>query len=218
MEEEKHSLDCALWPFSFDQRLMLLGRIDHSILQKKLLTYQIWVDSQRRRVDTFLPLPIFASYLKKLVSLPSYFLPIDVSITQLSDDVDSFFLHWKDDEVGFGLFARRDFLSGEFVGLYGGRVRKLSLFHNQDRTYTAELFRPFCSLFPYVVDASAQGSLFRYVNHSRTPNLAVQAIRVASLPFLAFRTIRPICKGEELFLSYGSSYWNSGKKEKILSY
>lgn len=148
--------------------------------------------------------------------MPSYFLPVDESVFSFPRNLNGFAVRWKNDQIGWGLFADKPFKKGEIIGVYGGAVQRLFPGVRYDRAYTAELLRPFLWIFPYVVDAKDVGNVLRYINHSRKPNLGVLFVRYCSLPFLCFVAERSIANGEELLISYGKSFWKTGRRETAL--
>lgn len=230
-----HSKECLLWPFGFHERLCLLGQLRHPMVQSLFSSYSCHVvreggSEERESVlslfDTwkllFSPFPSFASFLTKPVSLPPYFLVSErassflcTSLTngEMKIRCEKLSVRWKSPEMGYGLFAQEPLREGEILGPYSGKVQRLSSFvREKEKIYTAELFRSFPWYSPLVVDAKQEGSLLRFINHKDEPNLGVEYVRVCSLPFLLISPLRPIERGEELFLSYGKDFWKRRKQ------
>ena len=56
----------------------------------------------------------------------------------------------------------------------------------------------------HAVDGSVDGNVFRYINHSCTPNTYIRIFR----GHVEFYTLRPIARGEELTCRYGETHHN----------
>jgi len=116
-------------------------------------------------------------------------------------------VHFINEQVGYGLFAKRVIEPGDFVGEYTGIVRK------NDRRYLEPL-NNYCYEYPildsihrsYVIDAT-QGNLTRFINHSFTPNLRPVYAFIDGYYHCIFRAFSLIEKGSQLSYDYGKSYW-----------
>ena len=113
---------------------------------------------------------------------------------------------------GYGLFANRNFKAKEWLGVYLGKVS-----HTQSNS-------GYCFDWAYNGDdyfVDAVGGIghpvyfgMHLINHSRLH------VNVTVTEDLYFSASRDICKGEELYMSYGSEFWTSvethaqQKKEK----
>ncbi|KAI9913275.1 hypothetical protein PsorP6_006256 [Peronosclerospora sorghi] len=127
------------------------------------------------------------------------------------------------DGKGWGVFAAQKIELGEFVGEYTGelissdemRRRYQDFYDRQSLNYVLSLRehvgrQGFLTVdFDVVrtnVDASRSGNFTRFINHSCSPNLDVEAVRVDSfVPRLAFFARKHINGGEELTFDYGGA-------------
>lgn len=109
-------------------------------------------------------------------------------------------IRWIDPIMGWGVFANRDFKKMEFIAEYTGIVRKKS---------SADRKNSYC--FEYIdstnIDASLQGGVSRYINHSFTPNLASALAYLDGSARIILYTKEPILKNAQLCYDYGSDYW-----------
>ena len=64
------------------------------------------------------------------------------------------------------------------------------------------------------MDAGAKGSVARFVNHSRTPNVAIKVFFDGQILRLALVCLRDIQTGEEVTLNYGHEYWQQRQEIK----
>ncbi len=136
--------------------------------------------------------------------------------------------HWKrpfrrasvsirliDTTVGFGVFADRDLEEGEVVGEYAGFV---SISESvADRTY--------CYEYPalhyageetsLVVDAARTGNETRFINHA-LPEVVTHSFEFFNghwrVPFTVNCGIE---KDEQLFIDYGSGYWEGQSRQPL---
>lgn len=116
-------------------------------------------------------------------------------------------VHFINEEVGFGLFAKQAIEEGSYVGEYTGIVRR------NDRRYS-EPFNHYCYEYPvpdeigrhFVIDAT-EGNLTRFINHSSAPNLKPIHVFYEGYYHLIFLAIQPIEIGTQLFYDYGKTYW-----------
>lgn len=120
-------------------------------------------------------------------------------------------VRWIDDNMGYGLFAERDFARESYIGEYVGIVRKIKRFSPEGNEYCLHYPSRFFSYNYYCIDAKAAGNETRFINHSETPNLQPVCIIDRNLVHIAFFTTRPIAKGEELCFNYGKSFWRTRK-------
>lgn len=124
-------------------------------------------------------------------------------------------LGWIDSAVGWGVFAKRPFKKGEFIGQYCGVVRKR---RKEDRR------NGYCFEYPlsegvfasYVIDAQNRGGIARWINHSFRPNLATDLVILDFIPHILLSVNQPIAKGEQLFYDYGADYWSYRPNPKEL--
>ena len=120
-------------------------------------------------------------------------------------------LRWIDEEMGWGVFAERDFAPMEFISEYSGIVRKRGKGDGQNSYCFEYLIMPE-EPTDYLIDAEAQGGISRYINHSNKPNLSSSMISCDGVSHIVLYTSAPIQLGEQLFYDYGPDYW---KKRKL---
>jgi len=132
------------------------------------------------------------SYYQKEIS--SCFIP-DVAI------------RWIDPQLGWGVFANRDFKKMEFIAIYAGELRRWIKADNKNSycfTYVVAEGYP----TPYTIDARDQGGIGRFINHSSTaPNLMPALATFSHITQIVFYAKEPIPKGAQLFYDYGPDYW-----------
>jgi len=115
-------------------------------------------------------------------------------------------LQWIDEEMGWGVFAKRDFQSMEFIAEYSGIVRGRRK-GDEENSYCFEYL-----LLPdvptdYLIDAEMQGGVSRYINHSSSPNLSSSMVLCDGVTHIILYTKQTIKAGEQLFYDYGPEYW-----------
>jgi SET domain-containing protein len=114
--------------------------------------------------------------------------------------------------AGLGLFTKVDLSAGDFIALYHADV-KVAEGDEENNDYCLEIPSQLHNGVTLVVDAGKVGStLGRYANDSRdgaqNANFAFQrSERGYMVPFI--KALRLIRDGEEIFVSYGQSYWDS---------
>lgn len=125
-------------------------------------------------------------------------------------------LRWIDDEIGWGVFAEKDFQKTEFIAKYSGIVRK-RVRHDSKNAYCFEYPLELMETeesSPYVIDAQDIGGISRYINHSEIPNLASLSVHVEGINHIILYTIKKIPKGEQLCYDYGPGYWQARGKPR----
>lgn len=119
-------------------------------------------------------------------------------------------LRWIDSYLGWGVFAGSDLKKMAFVSEYGGKVRKWKK-ADQKNSYCFEYVPAQGIETSYTIDASLQGGIGRFINHSDTPNLTSALATIDGISHVIFYAIRPISKGEQLSYDYGPAYWSQRK-------
>lgn len=122
--------------------------------------------------------------------------------------IDDISIRWIDDQLGYGVFAERDFIKDEYIGEYVGL------------TYPGKKIVPswhVCYLLCYplsaymmtkfAVDADDYGNELRFVNHSYSPNLSPHAAMDRKIAHTIYLANQDIPKGTQLTWNYGKSYW-----------
>lgn len=115
-------------------------------------------------------------------------------------------VRWIGPEMGCGLFADAPIPRMGFIGIYAGVVR---------RRKRSDRHNAYCFAYqiiegeetPYLIDAREQGSLVRFMNHSKTPNCTPYLATVGTTPYILLLAHTPIPAGAELTYHYGDDYW-----------
>ncbi len=120
-----------------------------------------------------------------------------------------------DHQVGFGLFAARDFGMYEYVGVYTGVLTRRGLLHLNANPYCFSYPTGTWSLRPLMIDAQDRGNELRFINHAEQAN--IEAIGVPSHGFVQvlMRTRHSIEKDEQLTFDYGAYFWRRHKGQKV---
>ncbi len=132
-----------------------------------------------------------------------------------SSPLASIYIRLIDTTVGFGVFAARDLEEGELIGEYAGLVSVSDTV--TDRTY--------CYEYPalhqgeeettLVLDAAMAGNETRFINH------AVAEVVTHDFEFynghwrVPFTVNCHIDRGEQLFIDYGSGYWEGSSRQPL---
>ena len=108
---------------------------------------------------------------------------------------------------GDGLFAARNFAAGEILGEYRGRVLSLlQATRLEDRSYLMGGF----GLNAHVDARFALDAPGRYVNDNFDKTmLNAEFVKDKAAKRASLVALRAIRRGEELYASYGESYWTS---------
>jgi len=123
--------------------------------------------------------------------------------TELGEaDVADVIIKWVNPNMGYGLFAGKDFVAGEWIGEYTGDVHRLYRWKGEGNPYCFHYPTRWWSLKYFVIDSLSIGNEMRFINHSLEPNLEPICLLDRNLLHMAFLTKRPIEKGEQLFFNY----------------
>jgi len=117
-------------------------------------------------------------------------------------------LRWINGTMGWGIFAKRDLPSFEYIAEYTGIVRKRTS-HDRKNAYCFEYPLRESGDSSYVIDAQDTGSVARYINHSNTPNAASLCVHIEGFNHIVLYTLKTISKGEEICYDYGPDYWKA---------
>lgn len=123
--------------------------------------------------------------------------------------------------VGLGLFAGVDLAEGDLVGEYSGVIQEAGA-APPDELVDGHYLSDYSWNYPdeaadgteFEVSALREGNELRFANHSSDPNLAVDHTLVDGLFVTFFRVIRPVSRGEQLFVDYGDEYWEGGFRQR----
>ncbi len=124
-------------------------------------------------------------------------------------------IRWISPELGWGVFAARDFKKMEFIAEYSGKVRKRRRSDGKN-AYCFEYVSVQGVKTPYTIDALEQGGVARYINHSSKPNLATSLATIEFISHVVLFANRSIAKGEQLGYDYGDDYWAKRKPPLLL--
>lgn len=105
---------------------------------------------------------------------------------------------------GAGVFARRHLPAGTVIGRYEGR--RYSADAARDRAWDHGLTYVFGLSDGSLIDGSEGGNHTRHINHSCEPNCVAWEVEDAQGRLhVEVETLRPVRRGEELFLDYSLS-------------
>ena len=119
-------------------------------------------------------------------------------------------LQWVDEEMGWGVFAKRSFSPMEFIAEYSGIVRGRRK-GDEHNSYCFEYLLLPDEATDYLIDAETQGGIGRYINHSHLPNLSSSMVVCDGVSHIILYCSKPIKAGEQLFYDYGPDYWKKRK-------
>lgn len=115
---------------------------------------------------------------------------------------------WIDSVKEFGLFNLNNLKKGQYVGEYGGLVRKRRKVEDDKNPYCFEYLVTLDRGTPYTIDAKACGNICRFINHSHSPNLAPVLAYASNVMHIIFVAARDIPALSELTYDYGPRYWS----------
>lgn len=123
-------------------------------------------------------------------------------------------IRWVDADIGYGLFAHRDFSAWEYVGTYAGLLKKQRLFSLHTHDYCFRYPSGLHARRPLLIDAESMGNELRYANHSDRANMEGIGLPYGPLVQVVFRTSRAVKRGEQLTYDYGADYWKGKAQRK----
>jgi hypothetical protein len=118
-------------------------------------------------------------------------------------------IRWIDEEIGYGLFAGKDILEGEYIAEYTGEVREIDLLHKDLNSYCFHYPTRWWAKNYTVIDALRQGNETRFINHSSHPNIEPRWLYDRGLMHLVFFASKFIPKGTQLTFNYGKDFWKT---------
>lgn len=136
-----------------------------------------------------------------------------IKILKAPPDYSRFELRYINHIIGFGVFCREFIQVNDIISIYSG-VKKVN--HETNSKYR---FKIYFDLLNQHLDASSCGNICRFINHAstnttsssssniRTKNIRVENYTLNGIEFIIFRAIQDIHKGEQLFIDYGSEYF-----------
>ncbi len=133
----------------------------------------------------------------------SYKRGITIDIGRCPCDTEYLCETFQTETMGIGVRTVVDIRPETVIGCYLGCIRKTE---NAPWVYAFEY-----GLNGYVVDGSDKRSMMSYVNHSNHPNLDIEymfhIVNGKKQIHIVFKTNNYILAGEELFINYGTEYW-----------
>jgi len=125
----------------------------------------------------------------------------------LSHFVPDVVIRWIGPQLGWGVFANRDFKKMEFIAIYSGKLRRWNKSDNKNSYCFAYVVAEGYPT-PYTIDARDQGGIARYINHSSTsPNLMPALATFDHITQVVLYAKEPIPKGAQFSYDYGPEYW-----------
>ena len=106
-------------------------------------------------------------------------------------------------DLGLGLFADANLSANQFIGEYAGVLQT-----GADHDDYGFSYRSLNETSLYL-SAKHYGSVMRCCNHSSAPNAKFIHVHHAGFARVVCVTTRPVAKNEQIFVSYGDSYWTS---------
>lgn len=119
-------------------------------------------------------------------------------------------IRWIGPEIGWGVFAERDFRKMEFIAEYSGLLKK-RVKADEKNAYCFEYIHTAGKTTPYNIDALLEGGVSRYINHSDKPNLHSALASIDGISHIIFYTKSSFTRGTQLCYDYGPDYWSKRK-------
>ncbi|KAK4112466.1 SET domain-containing protein [Canariomyces notabilis] len=113
--------------------------------------------------------------------------------------------------MGFGVFIRPGCVlkKGEWIGEYLGELLPPTYPGADDSNYAFELPGfPAEGISGVVINAQRHGNWTRFVNSHCSPNVVAYPEQVGKVRIVAFRTVKRIVAGQQLFIAYGRQYFS----------
>lgn len=121
------------------------------------------------------------------------------------------YVKWAGAKYGYGLFANVNLKANTFLSAYGGVLTKNKRNTDYMWNYATEAQVRNITL-DLGIDARFEGNLMRFSNHDDEPNVKTLFVPFNNIWHLSYVTNRDIWKDEQIFVSYGNSYWNARTK------
>lgn len=123
-----------------------------------------------------------------------------------SPSIPDVIVRYIDPQIGWGVFANRDFKKMEFIAAYTGVLRK-SKWSDRRNAYCFEYTLASGVKTRYTIDAQDKGGIARFFNHSKSPNLLSSIATIDFVNYVILIASKPILKGAQLCYDYGPDYW-----------
>lgn len=124
-------------------------------------------------------------------------------------------IQYINDKVKFGVFAEKKIPPCAFVGEYTGIIQERRKKELQGKVYCARYTVWEMGRRQFIIDAEKKGNFTRFINHSATPNLALQSVYWRGMPRMIFVALKEIEKGSQLTFDYGTFFWKEQKQTPI---
>lgn len=130
-------------------------------------------------------------------------------------DKSSLYIRYIDSDLGYGIFAAKPIHALSLVGEYTGKVM---LRRKRERSPNDYIFDYSAghSNTRFVIDASHQGNLTRFINHSNNPNLLSRWVVRDGICHIIFFAKKKIAAHEQITYDYGDYFWRRRKTPKVL--
>mmetsp|Transcript_10370 Transcript_10370/g.14218 ORF Transcript_10370/g.14218 Transcript_10370/m.14218 type:complete len:247 (+) Transcript_10370:3-743(+) len=128
---------------------------------------------------------------------------------------DNLILAKVNENVGWGVFAAKDFQEGDFIVRYGGHL--MAADKVKDRSYAMA-----SGVEGMILNGKKHRNLGGMINHSKKPNAESQCCFDRGTEQAIITATKFIPKGEQIVIDYSSNYWTkaalkSNKLEEIPS-
>jgi hypothetical protein len=124
-------------------------------------------------------------------------------------------VHWIDEGIGFGVFAKERILPCSFVGEYTGVIQRRTRRPVRESNYVFRYTAWKIGKLHYIADAERMGNFTRFINHSDEPNVALVCAYWRGLPRLIFISLKELTEGVQLTFDYGRTYWRQSPYVKL---
>eukprot|EP01116_Phalansterium_solitarium_P024370 TRINITY_DN8916_c0_g1_i2.p1 TRINITY_DN8916_c0_g1~~TRINITY_DN8916_c0_g1_i2.p1 ORF type:complete len:519 (+),score=160.91 TRINITY_DN8916_c0_g1_i2:685-2241(+) len=118
-------------------------------------------------------------------------------------------LAFVSDSVGYGVFAAKDFVEGDYIVRYGGSLVAAAAL--EDRSYTMA-----SGVEGVGLDARKHRNLAGMINHSSTAfNAESQCVFDRGAEQAVIIAVKPIARGQQVLIDYSKNYWNKKTLKSI---
>lgn len=114
--------------------------------------------------------------------------------------------------IGKGLFAKVRIRAEDHIGDYTGEVLTDEEFYAKKKYYLSD-YNVWVCKDCWIWGEGKKANYVRFINHSEDPN--AELVTSTRWKKARVRAVKAIAPGEEIFMSYGSDYWENIEKEKV---
>ncbi|HSW76844.1 MAG TPA: SET domain-containing protein-lysine N-methyltransferase [Candidatus Saccharimonadales bacterium] len=128
------------------------------------------------------------------------------------------YIKWISPEIGYGIFASRDIVAGEFIGVYAGQLRQVQM-NGKTPDDTDYAWYYSCDTHDgkkLIIDGKYRGNELRFINHATNPNTKKIDTIVDDCFYVCYVAQKDIARDKELSVSYGDGYWTTRNKKPNL--